>query len=310
MIKTGITGADTPLAGTLIRILVNHPDVDLCALVADPALKGTGVERKHFGLIGECPLEFTDTFDPDALDFLFITDSGLDLFSLPDDLKWVYMGDNHRQNLGTDTIYGLSEAFRKPLVRGARHAVLPNPVASVALILLNPLALNLLLLGDINVDVTLPEMLRGNGQKLLEEASSEIARILPVLQNSFGAQVKVRCSGASPCGRCMHIGIDLPVGMSAEDVRDLFEGVYDDHNFTYMTSSPLDFADVAGTDKCICRITRSENGLIRLEAVADPTMRGGAAEGVHIMNLLCGLAEKTGLAFMSTASSPMPYECE
>ncbi len=37
---------------------------------------------------------------------------------------------------------------------------------------------------------------------------------------------------------------------------------------------------------------KPDDSTLRIEAVADPRMRGGAGEAVHIMNLLFGLHEK------------------
>ena len=57
MIKVAISGADSPEAGELVRILVNHPDVELKALIA-PALEGKDITTAHHGLIGEPPMRF------------------------------------------------------------------------------------------------------------------------------------------------------------------------------------------------------------------------------------------------------------
>lgn len=47
-------------------------------------------------------------------------------------------------------------------------------------------------------------------------------------------------------------------------------------------------------------MSKPERDTLRIHAVADPRMRGGAGEAVHIMNLLCQLHEKTGLALKAS----------
>ncbi len=52
MIRVGITGGETPTAGNLIRILINHPDVEL-AWVESPSEEGALLFQRHKGLAGE-----------------------------------------------------------------------------------------------------------------------------------------------------------------------------------------------------------------------------------------------------------------
>ena len=52
MIKVGIAGADTAMAGELIRILINHPDVEIISAFA-PGKVGRKVASVHHGLAGE-----------------------------------------------------------------------------------------------------------------------------------------------------------------------------------------------------------------------------------------------------------------
>lgn len=296
MIKVGIVGSENSVAGELIRILINHPDVDIQALVA-PRYKGMGAESVHHGLVGERRLVFTDQADFSKLDFLFILDPGLDLSSLPDQLKWVDMSGRKYSEMPEDVVYGLSEAFRKPLVRGARHAFLPNPVASAALIALNPLALNLLISGDVKVESSLPDSIIKTGAiPLLEGASDEIKAVLPQIQTSFSGEVACGAPEDSCSQRAMRVSVTVRCGMDIADLMPVFEKVYDDHNFTFMTTTRMENKEVEGTHKCLLRLSRPDFFTLKIEALADPSMRGGAGEAVHLMNLLCGLYEKTGLS--------------
>ncbi|MCM1152679.1 MAG: hypothetical protein NC328_03375 [Muribaculum sp.] len=303
MYKIGIAGADTPQAGELIRILVNHPDVDITCLYA-PARKGLHADSVHHGLIGEQRLTFTDTLAADNLDFLFILDKTINAASLPAELKWVDMRPDAYDIATEDAVFGLSEAFRKPLVRGALHAVLPNPVASALLIALNPLALNLMIGGDIDVKVALPDSAPGaevDTREFLRQAARQIEDVLPKIQKSFNAKVNIERMEDSGSDRAMRMYIILPMTMEVDDVAPRYEEVYDDHNFTFLTGKVIDNKEVEGTNKCILRLSRSDAAHMCIDVLVDPTMRGGAGEAVHLMNLLCGLHEKTGLALKSVS---------
>ena len=74
MIKVGILGAATPVAGEIIRILVHHPEVELRTLHA-PSLAGHPATSAHHGLWGEETLLFTEKADFYHLDVAIICGS-------------------------------------------------------------------------------------------------------------------------------------------------------------------------------------------------------------------------------------------
>ncbi|MCM1377106.1 MAG: hypothetical protein NC186_01485 [Prevotella sp.] len=305
MIKVGISGADSPMAGELIRILVNHPDVVITSLYA-PVRKNMDVSAVHHGLIGESSLKFSDSLDIDNTDFLFLLGSEFPVDSLPEDMKWVDLSDNRLLGLryGTPdtTIFGLSEAFRKPLVRGAIHAVIPNPVASAAIIALNPLVLESLVQGDVRLDIQMPaRMITELGEPFLVNAIEEIKRALSKIQPDFNQKVSVVSVSESTSARSMNVAVSFQSNMDISTTASYFDAVYDDHNFTFLTHMDVDPREVEGTNKCVLRLSRPDFSTLRIDALIDPTMRGGASEAVHVMNLLCGLYEKTGLALKSVS---------
>ena len=62
MINVGILGGTGPVAGELIRILINHPDVML-RQVCEPELAGCDIKSQHHGLIGESNKQFVGELD-------------------------------------------------------------------------------------------------------------------------------------------------------------------------------------------------------------------------------------------------------
>ena len=70
MIKVGIIGGAGYTAGELIRLLIDHPDVEL-RWVHSSSNAGKPVVEVHKGLFGETNLIFTDKYDFDDINMLF-----------------------------------------------------------------------------------------------------------------------------------------------------------------------------------------------------------------------------------------------
>ena len=70
MIKAGIIGGAGYTAGELIRILINHPDVEI-VFVNSSSNAGNKITDVHAGLLGETNLIFTDQLSLNEIDVLF-----------------------------------------------------------------------------------------------------------------------------------------------------------------------------------------------------------------------------------------------
>lgn len=307
MIKTAISGADTPEAGELVRILAMHPEVELRMAQAE-GLEGRPLNSFHHGLIGETSLAFSSHLDCTKCNMLFMCEKNPDparfktlRLSYPE-MKVITLHPLSGENPDiTGVVYGLPEINRKALVRGATAAVIPSPFASMALVALYPLALNLLLEGDIEIQLSAPADILADYPP--EEAAEEIRRVLSEVQLSFQGKVRItpRVSGTRRSAM-MEISTDCPV--DGDHLMHLY-GMYDDHNFAFAVSRTVGASEVAGTDKCIVSVGIPTDGKVRLGVAADCRLRGGAGEAVHVMNLLFGLQEKVGLALKAIDFNPI-----
>ena len=88
MIKAGIIGGAGYTAGELIRLLINHPDVDI-KFINSSSNAGNKITDVHEGLYGETDLVFTDELPLDEIDVLFFftspgdTQQFIDLHNVP-----------------------------------------------------------------------------------------------------------------------------------------------------------------------------------------------------------------------------------
>lgn len=299
MIRAGIAGADTPMAGELIRIIVHHPDVELISAFA-PGKVGRKVTSVHHGLVGECDLEFSQDINPDKLDVIFIDAHSdvADRFRMNTD-RWPELriiDMSHCPSLdfeSLDMAYGLPEINRKQLVRDCRRAVVPRSVATAALVSLYPLARHLMLKDDIEIAYACPSDI--DTDEKAEMARKEIENFLQSTQNSFTGNIRLRRLGEEVSERGLKVEITIPCQTEIDEIFRIYDDIYNDHNFTFTTSIPMKGEEVEGTQKCLVTLQRPDSDILKITAVADCRMRGGAGDAVHIMNLLFGLHERTGL---------------
>ncbi len=307
MIKVGISGAETPEAGELLRLCQHHPDVEIVTAYA-PEKAGLPVSSVHHGFIGEERILFTSNLDATALDVVFLIQrlySESDWVKLLADrpqLKLIIYPEALTEGMidAFAPVYGLSEMNRKPLVRGARVASVPNPLASPLLVALYPLARHLMLSSDINVVIEAPmDILSVQAQR---QAAAEVRNMLQRIQTSYHGKIEFNLS-ESTSQRTLRMRLNLAVSASLEEIIKIYDSIYDDHNFTYVVHHPITQAEVEGTQKVIISVSKTAPDMLSIEIVADARMRGGAGEALHLMNLLFSLHEKTGLDLKSSAWS-------
>ena len=322
MIKAGIIGGAGYTAGELIRLLINHPDVQLM-WVNSSSNAGNPVASVHQGLIGETDLVFTDQTPFDEINVLFFctphgqTRTFLESHSVPDDLRIIDLSTDYRHQDGThDFVYGLPELNRKAIVRGAKHIANPGCFATAIQLALLPLAKNLLLNKDVHVFAITGST--GAGVKpaptshfswrndnisiykpFRHQHLDEISQSLSQLQNSFASEIDfIPVRGCFSRGIFATLYLDCPVELS--EIRRLYDDYYSDHNFTFVTNKMPDLKDVVNTNKCLLHLEKEGNKLI-IVSVIDNLLKGASGTAVHNMNLLFGLHERTGLCLKGSA---------
>ena len=301
MIKVGILGADSPVAGEIIRILIKHPETDLVSLYA-PRFVGHNVTTKHHGLIGEPQLNFSDKLNLDEVDLVFIAEESelsekiIEQFGKVENLKIISLDQDFLKNLEEVVPeVGLSEINRKALVRGARISYLSSPFISPSLVALSPLADFLLLNSDIDIEIFAPEDMLETFD--CEKEGSKLKELLKLHQSSFNADINLNLKSNPGSGRGMMSKIKMKSSVPEEELIKIYEGIYDDHNFTFLSPGKVNTDEVEGTQKIVINLEKPSADLLTINVVSDARLRGGAGDAVHVMNLFFGLHEKTGLHF-------------
>lgn len=322
MIKAGIIGGAGYTAGELLRLLINHPDVDI-KWINSSSNAGNLVTDVHQGLIGEIDLRFTDETPMDEIDVLFCctphgqTRTFLESHEEPEDLRIIDLSADYRIEDGThDFVYGLPELNRKRIVRGAKRIANPGCFATAIQLALLPLAKNLLLNSDIHVtaitgstgagvkpSATSHFSWRNNNVSIYKPFThqhlAEIRQSLTQLQSSFNKPIEfIPMRGPFARGIMAVIYLNCPVDLDV--VKKLYEDFYDDHNFTFITDKAPDLKDVVNTNKCIIHLEKIDGKLL-ITSVIDNLVKGASGQAVHNMNLLFGLHERAGLQLKPSA---------
>lgn len=321
MIKAGVIGGAGYTGGELLRILVNHPDVEI-EFVNSNSNAGNKLYTVHEGLIGETDMVFTDQLPFEKIDVLFSclghgdTKKFLESHTVPSNVKIVDFTQDHRIKAdGNDFVYGLPEMNREK-IKGAMHIANPGCFATAIQIGLLPLAKAGLLTNEINTTAITGST--GAGQK--PSATShfswrnnnisvykafehqhllEIRQSLTQLQGKFDTElnfIPVRGDFA----RGIFVSTYMTSDLTIEQAYDLYNDFYKDAAFTFVAEGNIDLKQVVNTNKAVVSLQKHGNKLLVLSAI-DNLLKGAAGQAVQNMNLLFGLDEKAGLKLKPSA---------
>ena len=321
MIKAGVIGGAGYTGGELLRILVNHPDVEI-EFVNSNSNAGNKLYTVHEGLIGETDMVFTDQLPFEKIDVLFSclghgdTKKFLESHTVPANVKIVDFTQDHRIKAeGNDFVYGLPEMNREK-IKGAMHIANPGCFATAIQIGLLPLAKAGLLTNEINTTAITGST--GAGQK--PSATShfswrnnnisvykafehqhllEIRQSLTQLQGKFDTElnfIPVRGDFA----RGIFVSTYMTSDLTIEQAYDLYNDFYKDAAFTFVAEGNIDLKQVVNTNKAVVSLQKHGNKLLVLSAI-DNLLKGAAGQAVQNMNLLFVLDEKAGLKLKPSA---------
>ena len=143
MVKVGIIGGAGYTAGELIRLLLNHPQVEI-AFVHSSSNAGNPICQVHGGLWGETDLCFAADYDLSAIDLLFLCSAHgksrafWQENTMPEGLKVIDLAQDFRDE-SDGYIYGLPE-WQRERIKGATKIANPGCFATAIQLALLPLA--------------------------------------------------------------------------------------------------------------------------------------------------------------------------
>lgn len=319
MVKVGIIGGAGYTAGELIRLLINHPAVEI-AFIHSTSNAGNAVSDIHGGLIGETDLRFSDSYDLSAVDLLFLCSAHgqsrkfWEENPLPATLKVIDLAQDFRDE-SCGYVYGLPEVNRKRIAQTVRLAN-PGCFATAIQLALLPLAANGLLKSEVHITAITGSTGAGvkpgatthfswrndniSVYKAFEHQHLiEIRRTLKMLQPSFASDVNfVPMRG--DFARGIFASVYTESDLTAEQAVELYKSYYADAAFTLVAERDIDLKQVVNTNKAIVRVAKYGNKL-HIVSVIDNLLKGASGQAVQNMNIMLGLDEKLGLNLKPSA---------
>ena len=181
-IKVGIIGGAGYTGGELIRILINHPNTEICFAHSN-SNAGNLISDVHTDLIGDTDLRFTNSLKPsrfgkglEGADVLFLcvghgdARKFLEANSINDSVKIIDLSQDFRLNQKSEIgnrkfVYGLPE-LNKEAIKSAQNIANPGCFATCIQLALLPLAKAGLLNSEVHISATTGST--GAGQKPTE----------------------------------------------------------------------------------------------------------------------------------------------
>lgn len=321
MIKVGIIGGAGYTAGELIRLLINHPDVEI-VFINSTSNAGNRITDVHEGLYGETDMRFTAELPLNEIDCLFFctahgdTRKFMESHVVPEQVKIIDLSMDYRiKSEEHDFVYGLPELNRRAIC-SARHIANPGCFATCIQLGVLPLAKHLMLNSDLHVNAITGST--GAGVKpsstshfswrndnisiykpFTHQHLAEINQSLVQLQNSFASQINfIPVRGNFSRGIFATTYLDCKVELS--EIQRIYEEYYSDHSFTFIVDKNPDLKQVVNTNKCLIYLQKYEDKLL-IVSMIDNLLKGASGQAVHNMNLLFGLEETVGLHLKPSA---------
>ena len=321
-IKAGIAGGAGYTGGEMLRILLDHPAVDI-AFVHSRSNAGEPLSKVHNDLFGETDLRFSSEI-PDDIDVLFLcvghgeAKAFLLQHKINDKVKIIDLSQDFRLSkdatIGERTfVYGLPELNRAQ-VRVADNIANPGCFATAIQLGVLPLA-KAALLNEVHTTGITGST--GAGQKLQSTSHfswranniqaykslahqhiNEIMQTISFLQPKHSSLNFVPWRG--DFARGIYVTSYTSCDLDIEAAYALYELYYADSPFTNVCHEMIDMKQVVNTNKCVMHIEKEGSNLI-IHSAIDNLIKGASGQAVQNMKLMFGLPEDSGLRLKSIA---------
>ncbi len=317
-IRAGIIGGAGYTGGETIRLLLNHPSVEL-SFVHSRSNAGNPLHTAHPDLLGETSLTFSDSIGKADVIFLclghgeskkFLLENKIDASVKVIDLSHDFrLGDSVE---GRTFVYGLPELNKEKIAK-AQNIANPGCFATAIELGLLPLAKAGLLKEVFTTGITGST---GAGQKLQDTTHftwrannisayktlthqhlKEINQSLKVLQPSFGGALNF-VPWRGDFTRGIFVSSVVTTDKSLDELKKLYKDFYKDAAFTFVSDETVDLKQVVNSNKCVIGLEK-EGDKVVVHSAIDNLLKGASGQAVQNMNLMFGVDEREGLKLKS-----------
>ena len=322
-IRAGIVGGAGYTGGEMLRILINHPNVEI-VFVHSNSNAGNHVYEVHTDLFGDTDLQFASELS-NSIDVLFLcvghgdAKKFLEANNIPDHIKIVDLSQDFRLSQsstikGKRFVYGLPELNREA-IKTAGNIANPGCFATCLQLGLLPLAGKGLLNNEVHVTATTGSTGAGQSPSATTHFTwrndnlsvykafnhqhlNEIGQSLKQLQAGFDKEINfVPYRGGFTRGIIASIYTESD--LTEAEALKLYQEYYAGHPFTHVTSKDIDLKQIVNTNKCFVQVKKHGNKIFII-SIMDNLLKGASGQAVQNMNLMFGLDEKAGLRLKAT----------
>jgi N-acetyl-gamma-glutamyl-phosphate reductase len=320
-IKAGIVGGAGYTGGEMLRILLNHPSVEI-AFVLSSSNEGNLVADVHTDLFGDTDLRFSAELSQD-IDVLFLCvghgDASKYLAAnfINPAIKIIDLSQDFRlqANAGNEWVYGLPELKREE-IKKAQYIANPGCFATCIQLALLPLAAAGALKNEVQINATTGST--GAGQSLAATSHfswrnnnlsvykafehqhlNEIGESLLKLDAGFNSTLNF-IPQRGDFTRGILASVYTETDLSEEQLVQLYEDYYADQAFTHVSRKNIHLKQVVNTNKGLVHVEKHGNKAF-IVSIIDNLLKGASGQAVQNMNLMFGLPERQGLQLKATA---------
>ncbi len=306
-------------AGELLRLLINHPQVEL-AFVHSTSNAGNLISDIHGGMVGEIDLRFSAEYDLSQIDLLYICSAHgesrrfMEENEIPESLRIIDLAQDFRDE-SCGFVYGLPEMQRERIV-GANRIANPGCFATAIQLALLPLSASQQLADEVHVtaitgstgagvkpSATTHFSWRSDNMSVYKAFEHqhllEICRNVKTLQSSFDKPINfVPMRGDFARGIIVSMYVNSP--LTAEEALSLYTDYYQSAAFTHVATKSVDLKQVVNTNKALLSVKKYGDKL-HVVSVIDNLLKGASGQAVQNMNLMFGFDEREGLRLKPSA---------
>ena len=322
-IKVGILGAAGYTGGELIRLLIHHPAV-VITFAHSRSQAGKPVHVIHGDLIGDTELSFTDQYDLNRIDVLFLclghgeSRTFLEKTPIPDSLRIIDLTTDFRHQSSNQFrngvfVYGLPECNRTQ-IQQANYIANPGCFATAIQLGLLPLAkagkLSSIhttgITGSTGAGQSLSQSThfswRANNIQAYKTLSHQHGQEIGETLLQLSKQVSLELNFVPWRGdftRGIFISSTIDCDLSEETLLQLYRDFYAAHPFTHVAAEPVFLKQVVNTNKALIQLEKVGSKLV-IHTVIDNLLKGASGQAVQNMNLMCGRPEAEGLTLKAS----------
>ncbi|ACU52832.1 N-acetyl-gamma-glutamyl-phosphate reductase [Candidatus Sulcia muelleri SMDSEM] len=318
MIKIGIIGGAGYTSNELIKILNNHPKVEIKNIVST-TYPGIKIEEIHQNLIGEITKRFSRKIT-DEIDLLFLCighgQSKKILKNICENEKINVIDLSNDFRMNNNSIfkkrrfkYGLPE-LNKNILKKTKNIANPGCFATAIQLAILPLAKSNLLKKNIHISAITGSTGAGrmNNEKLNFSWRNNNISTYKVLNHSHIMEVKQTINQLQkkyngkiyliPYRGCFSRGIIstlyTSIELSFEEIKKLYYNFYKKNPFIFISEKEIHLKQVINTNKCIINLNYFKKKVI-ITSIIDNLIKGASGQAVQNMNIMYNLKETCGL---------------